>query len=271
MMEERAVVDGAQPVVVEHTLASVRRAAEEFIELLGTWDEPDPSGYYEELPASRYFFSLIEDEAGAYDALVRNLMFGLDRFPPGRVLDIGCGHGLQSFVFARHGHEVIGLDMAEHRTMISNRIAKAADLPGLTYVTGNAREEVGRLRGSALWMHRSFHHIPVRRDFDASALQYFRQVHTSLEPGGVLVFTTSNASSRSLLPWVSPGQHKAKHLVELMEQADFDVTDVEYRGYLSALPARIRPRSSTKIDETLARVPGVRRLGGSLTFAAKRR
>jgi SAM-dependent methyltransferase len=255
---------------IPHTALSVREAAEEFLALLDEHDEPDPDGYFQTLPSSFYFSSLREDHPGAWDALVRNMTYGLDRFPPGRVLDIGCGHGLQSFVFARHGHPVIGLDTAEHRTVVSNRIAKAAEMPWLEYMTGNAREEVGKLRGSSLWMHRSFHHIPERDDFDATALRYFRRVHESLEPGGVMVFMTSNAASRALLPWVSQGQHTVKHLTGLIEQSGFDVRDLRYQGYLSVLPVRARPRRSTEIDGWISKVPGVRRLGGTFSVAAYR-
>lgn len=253
---------------MSHTDASIRAAAGEFLDLLDEHDEPDPDGYFQQHPGSTYFASLSESHPGSWDAFIRNVTYGLDRFPPGRVLDIGCGHGLQSFVFARHGHEVIGLDTAEHRTVVSNRIAKAAEMPWLEYRTGNARDEVGTLRGSALWMHRSFHHIPERDDFDATALQYFRNVHASLSPGGVMVFMTSNANSRSLLPWVSQGQHTVKHLTDLIEQCGFEVRDISYQGYLSVLPIRIRPRRSTRIDGALAKVPGIRRLGGSFSVEA---
>lgn len=259
-----------QPTPILHTSESIRSAAEEFLDLLDEHDEPDPDGYFQRLPGEVYFSSLREDHPGSWDALIRNITYGLDRFPPGRVLDIGCGHGLQSFVFARHGHPALGLDTAEHRTIVSNRIAKAAEMPWLEYRTGNARDEVGEIRGSSLWMHRSFHHIPERTDFDATALRYFRRVHDSLDPGGVMVFMTSNAHSRALLPWVSQGQHTVGHLTSLIEQSGFEVQDISYQGYLSVLPIRIRPRSSTRIDARIAKVPGVRRLGGSFSVAALR-
>jgi SAM-dependent methyltransferase len=265
--DERA----AAPVRVPHTAATVRAAAEEFLGLLDACDEPDADGYFQKLPTAQYFAGLIEDQPGAWDAVVRNMLFGLDRFPDGRVVDVGCGHGLQSFVFARHGLEVIGLDTAARRTVVSNRIAEAAEMPWLTYRTGNARREVGRVPCSAVWMHRSFHHIPDKRDWDASALQYFQQIHGALEPGGVVVFTTSNVTGRSLLPGVSRGQHKAGHIAQLLEQADFEVTDIVYRGFLSGLPLRIRPRRVGAIDARLSEVPGIRKLAGGLSFAARRR
>lgn len=272
-MEQRREVrdERALPARKPHTRASVRAAAEEFLELLDQCDVPDEDGYFQKQPSRAYFAGLIEDQPGAWDAVVRNMMFGLDRFPDGRVLDIGCGHGLQSFVFARHGLEVIGLDAAVHRTPVSNRIAEVAEMPWLSYVSGNAREEVGKVPASAVWMHRSFHHIPEKHDFDNSAVQYFRQVHQAVAPNGVVVFTTSNVTGRSLLPGVSRGQHHAKHIAALLERADFDVTDIVYRGYLSGLPVRIRPRNAVAIDERIAKVPGVRKLGGGLMFAARAR
>lgn len=85
-----------------------------------------------------------------------------------------------------------------------------------------------------------------------------------------MVFTTSNAISRSLLLGVSRGQHTVKHLKGLMEQAGFEVRDISYRGYLTGLPLRFRPRNVCKLDERLAKVPGLRRMGGGLMFAGYR-
>lgn len=255
---------------IAHTRASLRSAAEEFLLLLNELDEPDPDGYFRTLPSDTYFAALHNDHPGAWDALVRNMSYGLSHFPDGLVLDVGCGHGLQSFVFARHGHEVIGLDTAENRTVVSNRIAEAAEMPWLHFRTGNARDDLADLRGSALWMHRSFHHIPERTDFDATALRYFKQVHESLEPDGVMVLITSNANSRRLLPWTGPGQHRVNHLTALIERADLEVRDISFHGYLSVLPPTLRPRTSTAIDARIAQVPGVRRLGGHFSIAARR-
>ncbi len=251
----------------EHSYASVRAAGEEFLELMAEHDEPDPDGYFAAHPYRSYFAALLEDQPGAWDAQVRNLIYGLDRFPSGSILDIGSGHGMQSFVFARHGHPVVGLDTAEHRIVIANRIAEAAHLPWLTYVAGDARDEIDRRTYAGLWMHRSFHHIPERSDFDRSARHFFEQVRASLVPGGVVILMTSNAN-RSVLPGVDTGQHRVKHLRRLMEDAGLQVREVTYKGYLTGLPARLRPRRAIQIDTQIARVPLLRTMSGSFCITA---
>ena len=128
-----------------------------------------------------------------------------ERFAPGPVVDMGCGHGLQAFAFARHGREVLGLDRDSDRIAVANRIASAAGLDNLTFRVGNVREEVRTLRAGAIWHHRSLHHIPERARFAETALDYFRHAHSALAPNGTLVFMTSNAASRALLPGSATG------------------------------------------------------------------
>lgn len=251
-----------------HTDASIREAMEEFFELLAQHEVQPEDGYYAELSSRSYFAALHEDQPGAWEAAIRNIAYGLDHFSPGLVVDMGCGHGLQSFVFASHGREVLGMDRDEHIIGVASSIAAAAGMEHLSFRVGNARTEMANLSAGAVWHHRSLHHIPKRTDFDRTALAYFRAVHTALHPGGSLVFMTSNVSSRSLLPWVRAGQHDAGHLRSLLEQAGFRIGDLRYQGYLSGVPSRYRPKSTPRIELALSRIPGVRALGGSFSMAA---
>lgn len=254
---------------VRHTNASIRASAERFLRLLDQHDVADSDGYFQNHPSEGYFAALHQDQPGAWSALVRNMAFGLDRFPQGPVLDIGCDHGLQSFVFAQHGHPVIGLDPAEHRIGVANKIAAAAGLPRLKFITGNARDALADLSGSSLWMHRSFHHIPEKSDFEHSALAFFQSAGRALTPGGVIVLMTSNSTSRALVPWAPRGQFSVPRLRRIIETARFEVLEVRYKGYLTSLPLRYRPSSAPVVDGWIARIPGVRRLGRSFAITAR--
>lgn len=251
-----------------HTDESIRRSMEEFLELLRELDEDSTTGYYRTLPSRTYFAALYEDHPGAWDSAIRNIAYGLEHFSPGLVVDMGCGHGLQAHAFATHGRQVLGVDQDETRIRVANRIAAASGLEHLEFRVGNARTDIEQLRAGALWHHRSLHHIPERTQFSESALAYFSKVHAALSPGGSLVFMTSNASSRALLPGVRRGQHRAPELRRLLEQAGFRIGDLRYQGFLSGVPARYRPASAPRVEAALSRVPLVRTMGGSFSVAA---
>lgn len=251
-----------------HTAESIRCAAQEFLALLDQHDVQAEDGYYVGKPARSYFAALYEGQPGVWEATIRNITYGLDHFAPGLVVDMGCGHGLQSFVFASHGRAVLGVDSDAHIIGVANRVAAAKGLDHLTFRVGNARTEMARLSAGAVWHHRSLHHVPERTDFDRTALAYFRAVHTALHPGGSLVFMTSNSTSRSLLPGVRAGQHDARHLTSLLHQAGFRIGDLSYQGFLSGVPSRYRPKRTPQIERALSRIPGVRALGGSFSMAA---
>jgi SAM-dependent methyltransferase len=43
---------------------------------------------------------------------------------PARVLDMGCGSGWTSLFFARHGHHVVGVDLAENMVQLARELAE---------------------------------------------------------------------------------------------------------------------------------------------------
>ncbi|MCU0573261.1 MAG: class I SAM-dependent methyltransferase [Syntrophobacteraceae bacterium] len=69
----------------------------------------------------------------------------LDRHPPGRALDLGCGTGTNAITLARHGWEVTGVDFAPRAIRMARRKAAeagfkiafhAADVSDLSMLTG---------------------------------------------------------------------------------------------------------------------------------------
>lgn len=207
-----------------------------------------------------YFPTLYADDPIAWAAMVRNLHYGMEHFRPGRVLDLGCGYGMQAYVFAVHGRDVVGVDLNEDWIDLARRTHKELD-SDVEFRIGDAKEELRTLDGGAVWMHRALGHIPYLPDF-------FRVARKALQPDGTFVFMTSNSASRALLPGVRRGQHTVKRLGVLLRDAGFRVVDVEYHGYLSAVPQRYRPPGAVRLEESLSRVPVLNRMGGSFSMTA---
>ncbi len=212
-----------------------------------------------------YFAGLREEAPGALDATARNIENGLAKFPPGLIVDLGCGHGLQAYAFNANGREVLGIDQKTDRVDWANQAVERLGAQGITFEIGDATTALTGRKVGAVWMHRSIHHLP---DLPA----FIRSARDALEPAGALVFVTSNATSRRLLgflPFVRPGRHSVHDLRRDLLAGGFVIESIEYYGFLTSLPGHLRPSFTASADRLLARIPGLRALAGSLTVTAR--
>jgi len=233
--------------------------AEEVRTYLATLEELRPGR------SKSYFEGLHLEVPGAMAATVRNIEYGLSQFAPGLVVDLGCGHGLQAYAFARHGREVLGTDINEYRMKWATEAMAKLGVENATFEVADTMVALEGRKAGAIFLHRAIHHLPDLPAFFASA-------HRALAPGGTMVIVTSNARSRELLRWIPfirPGRHKVADMTTQITDAGFVMERMVYHGYLTSLPLKWRIPFTAEIDRFLAKVPGIRALGGSFTLTAR--
>jgi SAM-dependent methyltransferase len=111
------------------------------------------------------------------------------RLPPrGRILDLGCGHGLFGLALALGSseREVIGLDHDEERIAMAEGAAKG--LPNLKFTRGTLSDPEQTGRTSQMAANQGISMIDVMHYFGPSEQErLFRQAFELLAPGGTLI------------------------------------------------------------------------------------
>jgi len=153
----------------------------------------------------------------------------LDYLDGGRVLDLGCGPGIDAAGFARRGLDVVGLDITESflRRAREHFVEVTADCQArASFVRGDMRSlpfEADSFDG--IWASGSFHHVP-REQAPATAAELARvlredgcaYISVKREPTG------SEVADRHF-EFYEPGEFRA-----LLADAGFDVEIVETLG-----------------------------------------
>lgn len=110
--------------------------------------------------------------------------------PPATLLDLGCGTGWTSAMFAQAGYSVTGADLAP--AMIDQARAKWQDLPGLTFMVADYESlDLGATFDCAVFFDALHHAVDERLALAAA--------QRALKPGGVCVTDEPGAGhSRSV-------------------------------------------------------------------------
>ena len=142
--------------------------------------------------------------------------------PPLKVLDLACGTGRHSVVFAARGFEVTALDYSKPFLKEARRTARAARQT-IRFVNGDMRNLKPHFAsdtfGLAVCLYTSFGYFSRRAD-DVNVL---RAVHRVLRPGGAFVVNTVNGAgvTKRLRSPISLGSEPLPN-VFVIEQARYD-------------------------------------------------
>lgn len=105
---------------------------------------------------------------------------------PCRMIDIGCGTGRQSIVFAAKGYTVTGIDIAGSFLEIAERTAKKQNLSVDFSLCRASKLQKKNAYDFALAYNHSIGFIS-----DKELPEHFRKIHECLRPGGVFFYKTA--------------------------------------------------------------------------------
>lgn len=113
---------------------------------------------------------------------------GFEKYAGKRVLEIGCGAGSDLSEFARHGAEVVGLDVTDTAIEMTRKRFEVEGLAGtfVKYDGESLPEEIGKF--DAVYSWGVLHHTPMMDDIIAGA-------YAKLNKGGELIMMLYNRLS----------------------------------------------------------------------------
>lgn len=141
------------------------------------WETHVNNEYYTDAAqASEAYFSEIEEQRYRWHYHLRDLFASLEG-SRGRLLEVGCGIGVDSIRLAECGFEVTAVDLAENAIRVARKLAQSRGVT-IDFQVGNA-EELGFPEASfdAVYSFGVLHHTP---DIE-KAVAEIRRV---LRPGG---------------------------------------------------------------------------------------
>lgn len=106
--------------------------------------------------------------------------------PSGRVLDLGCGEGLYSLLFAAEGYEVVGIDISSSAAKWAQRRAMEQGLTNAHFRTGDVTR-LGDFANEQFDVVLSVHCYHCLSDA-GDRIAHLREAWRVLRPGGVFVF-----------------------------------------------------------------------------------
>ena len=225
----RGFFEGIEREVQSDIPASTRAALEAYYipaGLLTTWRRPYFFQHYTE-PVARALQFLVLDQPA---------------YRPPVIMDLGCGLGTQSLIFAAHGARVIAFDLddaalaglTDRKVWYERKLGRSLDI---TPVYGNALEYNLRSLG------------PIHGVFSLFAFnmmqpseQLLDRLQSHLAPAGRLAIQDGNGSALySALPWRRRPALKPAEFGRALTQRDFTLAYHRATGCVPPLACRLLP------------------------------
>lgn len=143
--------------------------------------------------------------AGAYDALTRDVgyekradylekLFRKSRIPIHTVLDLACGTGTMTWLLARRGYEMIGVDNSEE--MLCEAMNKMGEgIPPLFLQQSMPKLDLYGTVDAAICCLDSLNYLTDPKDVQRT----FERLHLFIAPGGILVFDINTVEKLAAL------------------------------------------------------------------------
>lgn len=104
------------------------------------------------------------------------------------ILDLGCGGGQDSLIFAQQGHTVTGIDITSEVIRLAK---KKVNHPKVTFKKSSFEKFSTSKKFDGIWCAKVFHFIPLE---DQNA--FIKKVYKILKPGGVFYLTSKTTDKR---------------------------------------------------------------------------
>lgn len=189
--------------------------------------------------------------------------------PTGRVLEIGCGTGLFTEMFARSGAEIVALDVSAGLLAL----AQKRNLARVTFVEGSFENSVLEGPFDAIVGSSVLHHLDLLRTWP--------KIYSLLKPGGRMSFAEPNMLNpqvfcerhfRSFFPQVSPDETAFVRfgLKRSLEEAGFEAISVMPFDWLHPGTPKFFIPVVSRLGQLLEAIPALCEFAGSLCIRAVR-
>ena len=189
--------------------------------------------------------------------------------PGSRVLEIGCGSGLFTSLFADSGAQILAVDLSPDLI----RLAQQRNLPNARFILKNFEDCALDGPFDAVIGSSVLHHLDLTHTWE--------KILQLLKPGGVISFAEPNMANpqvwmerhfRTFFPQVSPDETAfyRRSLRRALERAGFcDVRITPFDWLHPATPVALIPAVSA-IGRILEKVWPIREICGSLQIVARK-
>jgi SAM-dependent methyltransferase len=180
-----------------------------------------------------------DDRCGFY-LMDLGLIMSLLPSPPGKLLDLGCGSGWTSVMFAQRGYDVTGQDIAEDMIAIADQNKKRYNLDNCKFIVSDYEDMRFNDEYDYAVFYDSLHHSVNTSDAIQAA-------YRSLKPGGMCItaepgigHSKSEVSINAVEKWgVTEKDMQPSLIIQEGKKAGFSKAKVYLR--LNNFPLEIMP------------------------------